>query len=85
MLSFKQFLVEMGNRSEINDNMSLRDLVKHVEKSGWTKEREGGGHVVYGKSGSKEKIALPHKHAKELSPGLVRKTLRMIDGTANIR
>ena len=71
--------------SQLNTHISRRQLEKIILDAGWVCERSTGPHAVYGLPGNKVKIAIPNKHGKDIAEPIVRKALRIIDGTQMIR
>lgn len=67
-------------KTKININMSFKDLVKHIENAGWTLERSNK-HMIYSKPNISNKIILPfHGKGEGVSPGIIRKTMNIIEG-----
>ena len=71
MITFKQFIKEAKVI-----NMNRREITKMVKTRGWSFERSGGDHDIFGHADFPEtKIAIP-RHDK-ISPGVATKIDRM--------
>ncbi len=57
--------------------VSGKELIKVLERHGWTLLRVHGSHHVYGKGGSAVRLSVPVHGSKPLKIGLAKHLLRM--------
>lgn len=60
-------------------SMTGRELVRLVERHGWTLLRISGSHHIYGKPGSVVRLSIPIHGSKPLKTGLLRHLLKSSD------
>lgn len=61
-------------------SFKAREIVRILEKLGYTKKRQAGSHVIMYNFQSKKIIPVP-MHAKELKKGLVRAIIKQAEST----
>lgn len=64
------------SKEKLNVQISAKDLIRKLKDRGWFLERQNK-HLIYGHPERSEKIILPT--GKDISPGVVRKTLNLIE------
>ena len=57
-------------------SMTGRDLVRLVERHGWTLLRIAGSHHIYGKPGNVVRLSIPIHGSRPLKTGLLRHLLK---------
>ena len=68
-------------KTKINMNISYKELVSKIEKSGCVLERSNKHHV-YSCYGAQCKIILPHHSRGDIvSPGIIRKVVNLLEGS----
>jgi len=58
---------------------SGRDLVRIIERRGWTLLRINGSHHIYGKTGSIVRLSIPIHGNKPLKTGLIRHLAKLAE------
>jgi predicted RNA binding protein YcfA (HicA-like mRNA interferase family) len=58
---------------------SGRDLVRIIERRGWTLLRINGSHHIYGKTGSIVRLSIPIHGNKPLKTGLLRHLAKLAE------
>jgi predicted RNA binding protein YcfA (HicA-like mRNA interferase family) len=58
---------------------SGRDLVRIIERRGWTVLRINGSHHIYGKTGSIVRLSIPIHGNKPLKTGLLRHLAKLAE------
>jgi mRNA interferase HicA len=53
--------------------MKTRDLIKKLEKSGWTFKRRGSNHDVYNKGNARESVPSHSETDEELAKAIIKR------------
>jgi predicted RNA binding protein YcfA (HicA-like mRNA interferase family) len=69
-------------KTKLNINYNHKQLVKRIVADGWFIKRSSGKHIIYAHSSKVGNIIIQPFHRGDVSPGLVRKALALIDQTA---
>lgn len=53
--------------------MKQKDLIKLLERNGWTKAREGGNHTIYTKGNKMEAVPRHKEIAESLAKAIIKR------------